>query len=176
MKSTKIWSALVTGFTTLVMSSEALAQHVIVYRPPAVSVPTLSEAMLIVLGLTLAAFAYRTLRNYPCGRPLASIAALAIVLGTTFPNLNVISGAYSAPASVMNNPAGGTLNIETHQAHNNDHPITNTSGAVQQIQSITPATGCTVAVPTLSPQCTVGSTVANTAACYVRFTGSCAPG
>lgn len=155
----------------IVTASEAFAGTppggVITYGPPtaAQSIPALSDLMLVVLGLFLAVIAFRILRAHPGGTPLASLAALAIVGLAAIPGTRFIEGAHAIPAFSMTDPAGGTLDVFT----NNEVPVSNDTGAVQQIKVIQPNNNCYTEPTVASPTCTEGGIVQPAAACYINF-------
>jgi hypothetical protein len=139
---------------------------VITYGPPAAeSIPALSDLMLVVLGLFLAVIAFRVLRTHPGGTPLASLAALAIVGLSSVPGVKFIEGAYAIPAFSMTEAGGGTLDVFT----NNEVPVGNATGVVQQIKGIQPNNNCYTEPTVDSPTCTEGAIVQPNAACYINF-------
>jgi len=142
----------------------------IVYGPPAESIPALSDAMLVVLGMLLAVVAFRVLRNYPGGRPLASIVALSIAGLSGISGTNVIQEAYAFIGYPMTDPNGGSIFIGTVGV---EVPVANTSGSAQQIKSVTPAPLCSVGTVTIPPACAPGVIVQPANSCNVRF--DCAP-
>ena len=84
--------------TSLVVTSDVFAGlpgGVIVYAPIAHSIPTLTDLMLVILGLLTAVIAYRVLRTHPGGQPLASLAVLAIAGATMIPGAKFIEQAYA---------------------------------------------------------------------------------
>ena len=125
----------------------------IVYGPPAESIPALSDAMLVVLGMLLAVVAFRVLRNYPGGRPLASIVALSIAGLSGISGTNVIQEAYAFIGYSMTDPNGGSIYINYFGG---EVPVDNTTGRAQQIKSITSDTSCAVVAPASSPACAPG--------------------
>jgi len=166
------------GFaTTLAMlasASDAFAGitggGTIVYGPPAESIPTLSGTMLIVLGLLFAVLAFRVLRNYPGGRPLASIVALSIAGLSGVSGVKVMQEAYAIVNYPMTQSNGGSIHIGTVGF---EVPVDNTTGRAQQIKSVTPDTFCSVVAPSSSPACVPGVVVPNGNACWVQWT--CTP-
>jgi hypothetical protein len=84
--------------TSLVAATEVFAGSpggVVVYAPVAHSIPTLTDLMLVMLGLLTAVIAYRVLRAHPGGQPLASLAVLAIAGVTMIPGAKFIEHAYA---------------------------------------------------------------------------------
>jgi hypothetical protein len=163
------WAGLTATLTLLLASaSDAFAGMgggTIVYGPPAESIPALSDAMLVVLGMLLAVLAYRVLRTYPGGRPLASLVALAIAGFSAASGTQVIQEAYAVINFQMTQPSGGTVNIN---AFGGDVPVDNATGRVQQIKSVTPAPYCSTGAAS-SPACAPGVTVQPESSCNVRF-------
>jgi len=138
----------------------------IVYGPPAESIPALSDAMLVVLGMLLAVVAFRVLRNYPGGRPLASIVALSIAGLSGISGTNVIQEAYAFIGYSMTDPNGGSIYINYFGG---EVPVDNTTGRAQQIKSITSDTSCAVVAPASSPACAPGGVVPNGNTCWVQW-------
>jgi hypothetical protein len=142
----------------------------VVYAPPAESIPALSGAMLVVLGLLLSVLAYRVLRTYPGGRPLASLVALAIVGFSGFSGTRIIQDAYAAiPSYPMTQANGGSISIYDFGI---SVSVTNSTGRTQEIKNVNPANSCLVG-STSSPVCAPGTIVQANASCNVRF--DCAP-
>jgi len=160
---------LTSAFVLLASASDVFAQAVgggtIVYGPPAESIPALSDAMLLVLGMLFAVLAYRVLRTYPGGRPLASLVALSIAGFAGVSGTSLIQDANAVVSYEMLDSNGGTVNIFTIGF---DVPVTNATGRKQQIKSVTPQSFCSV-VPASSPACTPGAIVQPSASCNVRF-------
>ena len=138
---------------------------IIVYGPPAESIPTLSGTMLIVLGLFLSVLAYRVLRVYPGGRPLASIVALTIAGFSGVSATNGIQGAYAIAVYTMDQINGGSIPVNVIGS---EVPVSNATGRTQQIKSVTPAPYCAVG-PATSPACAPGVIVQPESSCNVRF-------
>jgi hypothetical protein len=128
--------------------------------------------MLIVLGLLFAVLAFRVLRNYPGGRPLASIVALSIAGLSGVSGIKVMQEAYALPYPdyyAMTDPNGGSININYFGG---EVPVDNISGRTQQIKSVTPYSGCSVVTPSSSPACVPGVIVPPTGpanSCWVKF-------
>jgi hypothetical protein len=135
----------------------------IFYGPPAESIPVLSGSMLIVLGMLLAVLAYRLLRRYPGGRPLASLVALAIVGFSGVSGTEFIQDAYG-PAPGMDQAGGGSVYI----GGTAEVGVPNISGRTQQIKSVTPDSLCSVG-PASSPVCAPGVIVQPGSSCNVKF-------
>lgn len=140
----------------------------IVYGPPAESIPTLSGAMMIVLGLLLAVLAFRVLRNHPGGQPLASIVALSIAGFAGVSGVNVIQKAEAGVITTfeMDQANGSSLIIGIQGT---DVSVNNTSGRIQQIKSLTPDAFCSLGTVIGSPACAPGLIVPNNSACIVRW-------
>ena len=130
-------SGLIAGFTA---ATEVFAGNgaggTITYGPPNHSIPVLSDIMLVVLGLLLAVIAFRVLRSYPGGTPLASLVALTIAGSAMMPD-KIIEQA-QAIALAMTNAAGGTI---TGIPDTPNYPIINNSNTVQQVKSVNPYSG-----------------------------------
>jgi hypothetical protein len=143
----------------------------VVYAPPAESIPALSGAMLVVLGLLLSVLAYRVLRTYPGGRPLASLVALAIAGLSAVSGIRVMQEAYAAPYPTypMTQANGGSISIYDFGI---SVSVTNSTGRTQEIKNVNPANSCLVG-STSSPVCAPGTIVQANASCNVRF--DCAP-
>lgn len=152
--------------TSLAAATDAFAGTnggTITYGPPTQSIPALSDLMLVVLGLLLAVMAYRVLRAHPGGgQPLASVVALAIVGLSMIPGGKFIEEVYANAGYEMTSPSGGTVLIPSSWT---EYPVGNSSGVVQQIKSVTPASA-----QTTSPTCAPGLTVQPNSSCYVLFT------
>ena len=162
-------SGLIAGFTA---ATDVIAGPggggTITYGPPNHSIPVLSDIMLVVLGLMLAVIAFRVLRTYPGGTPLASLVALTIAGATMMPDKIIEQAQATISFLELTSPAGGTT---VHISPGFDIPIKNTSGATQQVKSVNPNDGCT-AIPTTevnNPQCTQGLIRQNNEFCYVHF-------
>ncbi len=158
-------SGLIAGFTAATEVFAGNGGGTITYGPPNHSIPVLSDIMLVVLGLLLAVIAFRVLRSYPGGTPLASLVALTIAGSAMMPD-KIIEQA-QAVFQGMTNAAGGTI---AGIPAGTEIPIVNTSGATQQVKSVNPNNGCT-AIPTEvnNPQCTQGLIRQNNESCYVHF-------
>ena len=159
---------LASALALLAATSDAFAGGggTIVYGPPAASIPTLSGTMLIVLGLLFAVMAFRVLRNFPGGRPLASIVALSVAGLSGVSGINVIRDAYAAVSYEMTQPNGGSLFIGAEEI---DVPVSNATGRTQQIKSLNPDTYCSIVAPSSSPACTPGALVPDGNSCWVHW-------
>lgn len=159
-------SGLIAGFTaaTDVFAGPA-GGGTITYGPPNHSIPVLSDIMLVVLGLLLAVIAFRVLRSYPGGTPLASLVALTIAGSAMIPD-KIIEQAQAIALGMTNAAGGTTLYIPAGTEFN----INNTSGVEQQVKSLNPDIGCTPVPLTLgSPQCAQGLIVPNAGQCFIEF-------
>lgn len=135
-------------------------------------VPTLSDYMLVVLVILLAAVAYRKLRAYPGGKPLASLMVLGMLAALSLASGNqIIKSAQATINTVfLNNPAGGTVTVNPVGTS----LVTNSTAVQLRITSITPGLGETIGVPGLGqvPVCTAGSTILQPGgSCYVNVIG-----
>jgi len=160
---------LATTLALLASTSDAFAGMgggTIVYGPPTESIPTLSGTMLIVLGMLLAVVAFRVLRNYPGGRPLASIVALSIAGLSGVSGIKVMQEAYAGASYPMTQTNGGSVHVNTSGV---DVPVDNTSGRTQQIKSVKPDSNCSVGTVTPPPACAPGVIVQPANSCNVRF-------
>jgi hypothetical protein len=137
---------------------------VVVFGPATTSVPTLSEAMLLVLTLLVAVVAWRGMRDKAIGKPLASLVLAGILM------LGVGSGGLLRPAL-----ADPGLNIDggmftwTPTTVDFDNQITNAGAKPAQVISVTYTLGAVAATPLTGTQCTVGLVLAHGASCTVRF-------
>ena len=150
-------SGLIAGFTAATEVFAGNGGGTITYGPPNHSIPVLSDIMLVVLGLLLAVIAFRVLRSYPGGTPLASLVALTIAGSAMMPN-KIIEQA-QAIALEMTNAAGGTI---TGIPDTPNYPIINNSSTVQQVKSVNPYSGFIATTTTSTPRCTPGLIVPNT--------------
>jgi hypothetical protein len=137
------------------------------------SIPTLSEWGLIIMAAIMAVVAYRELRKSKRGQPLASLAALGILGLAAFVNNG---SSWDARADLVL----GTVSISDANAtqvvmsEDNIYEVTNTSGVTVQITGVTPSIDSSVGdIPgqvqynAYRPICTVGSSLAAGAKCYV---------
>ena len=137
------------------------------------SIPTLSDWGLIIMAAIMAVVAYRELRKSKRGQPLASLAALGILGLAAFVNNG---SSWDARADLVL----GTVSISDANATqvvmsvNNIYEVTNTSGVTVQITGVIPSSSSTVGdIPSevqydaYRPICTVGSSLAAGAKCYV---------
>ena len=142
---------------------------VVVYGPDMLArVPTLSEWMLLGLGLMLLVLAYRVLRVRTNGRLLANLTligggALAAAAGHS-----LFGDARAQPAITempLGSSGGGSvaLNVDTL------YSLVNQTGIAQRILSVTPTSPYSEDDPGIAPRCVVGYLLAPTANCYVRF-------
>jgi hypothetical protein len=149
--------------TSLLVASDVFAGPgggVIVYAPVAHSIPTLTDLMLVILGLLTAVIAFRVLRAHPGGQPLASLAVLAIAGVTMVPGAKFIEHAYADISPEMSLAGGGNVVIP----NNGEYEVVNTSGTDQRIISVTPAS-----TETTAPTCAAGLIVTKTHSCFVNF-------
>lgn len=145
----------------------AVSFGTIVYGPVPQSIPALSGSMLVVLGLLFAVLAFRVLRSHSASKPLASIAAVGVlVLGAASGN-QLIQNAWAVPSYGFTSPSGGVINVLTP----GELQLNNTSGQTQRIISVT---GNRV-TPIGSPECTENSTVLNNSSCYINFSSPFPP-
>ena len=154
--------------TSLVAATEVFAGSpggVVVYAPVAHSIPTLTDLMLVMLGLLTAVIAYRVLRAHPGGQPLASLAVLAIAGVTMIPGAKFIEHAYAVADLQMSAATGGSVVVNG----GGDIPIVNSSGRDQRIVSVTPNGDSIETIPGSTPRCDDGVTVLKTQSCYVNF-------
>ncbi len=160
-------SGLIAGFTaaTDVFAGTVGSGGTITYGPPNHSIPVLSDIMLVVLGLLLAVIAFRVLRSYPGGTPLASLIALTIAGSAMMPD-KIIELAQATQSYVMDLAGGGTT---VRIPAGTEISIPNSSGAAQQVKSVNPENECVAATTTSTPECTQGLIVPNTQSCYVHF-------
>ena len=165
-------SGLIAGFTAATEVFAGNGGGTITYGPPNHSIPVLSDIMLVVLGLLLAVIAFRVLRSYPGGTPLASLVALTIAGSAMMPD-KIIEQAQAIQLSVIMNLAGGGTTVRIQAGA--DIPIANLSGAAQQVKSVNPENECDAATTTFTPECTQGLIVPNNQSCYVHFDCSSPP-
>jgi uncharacterized membrane protein len=77
---------------------------------PVNATPTLSETMLIALGLLLPVVAFRSMRNMKGGRSMAALLIFGGLLVTeAVTGYKMLPRAQAVVNNVMTNPAGGTL-------------------------------------------------------------------
>ncbi|GAB2455639.1 hypothetical protein GCM10027082_02760 [Comamonas humi] len=150
------------------------------YGPPATSVPGLGMWSLALLGLLLAAIAYRLLRGRMGGRLLANLLVVGGVAAAGSAGLGVVQRADAIGAADLSLPGGGSMDLNLGETK-----VTNTSGVPQQIRALhanplpqlesAPAPELKI-VPTYvfvtpagTPQCTVGTALAPSASCYVKL-------
>lgn len=154
----------------LLMSGEVMAGTpggTITYGPAAASIPTLSEIGMLITGLLVAVIGFRVMRANPGRTPLASVLLMSgLAIGAAGVGTRLVDSAYAAILLEMSVAAGGTMDIPPTDGTN--IPVENTSGVTQHILGRS-ALACTFAAPSLSPECTIGSTVAPDGTCYVRF-------
>ena len=159
---------IVTTLALMLVCSDAFAGMgggAIAYSPYAQSVPTLSEAMLLVLAFLFAVLAFRALRAHPGGKPLASLLAVGVLVLAAASGNQLIQDAQAFISYTFNSPGGGVVPI----FGNGEYPVQNTSGRTQQITNVNPNSP-SVALPTSgSPQCIAGLIVQNTNYCYINF-------
>lgn len=126
------------------------------YTPtPTNPIPTMSEAMLIGMALLLAAVVFRTLRNLPGGRPLASLIAGSLAwMAVT--GSNWIKG---ADADITDLPltvqTGGTVDVPACGTWS----VSNQTPVPQKITELNAATGSSFATPDTGTPCRPGETV-----------------
>lgn len=167
----KAWFKVWLGAGALAIGSVAQAGiaygGAVGYGPEAAAVPTLSEWMLMGMGLLLVAVAYRVLRTRVSGRlwsTLTLVGGAAMVAASGHSLVGEVRAA--APTDVaMSQPGGGT--VEVYQ--DLTIKVTNTTAQRQIVRSITPYEGFTSVEPEGSPRCTVGMVVQPSAYCYVLF-------
>jgi len=151
------------GLFANIASAQASATFNISYASlPATPAP--STFLLAAIGLLAAFFAYRRMQKLPAGRPLAAI-LLAIGLG--FVQMNKLSATLSVTTESMTGPGPLVFSLVNSQVGN----VVNNTGVSQQITGIIlnpNPSGLVLVTPQLSPQCTVGMTLASGAGCYVE--------
>jgi hypothetical protein len=165
-------AGLAATLVLLAMTSDVFAGSIaggtVVYGPPAESIPALSGAMLVVLGVLFSVLAYRVLRNHPGGRPLASLVALAIAGLSAVSGIRVMQEAYAAPYPTypMDNANGDSIHINDIGT---DVSVLNGTGRTQQIKSVSPDPACHSVAPQNSPACAPGAIVPNGTGCWVQW-------
>ena len=171
---TRILTGAASILVFMMAGSDAIADGIIGFGPldPPSSIPTLSGYMLMVLGVLLAALAYRKLRAYTGGKPLASLVALGVMAAMSSISGNQIiksAEAFVNPTVSLANLAGGIVHFLAPMA--GDTPVTNATSVPLRITSITADAGETIAVPGTLPPCIAGSTVLQPGgSCYVNIT------
>ena len=166
MRSTHTRLGLAVAAAKMASASEAFAQvepgGTVDYG---VRIPTLSGAVLVLLGLLLAVLAYGVLRTALGGWPLASFVAVAVAALSSVSGMKMIQEAHATIGFVMDQPSGGSVDIGVNGV---DVPLSNASGRPQQIKGLIPDSGCQVGIVTNAPACTVGKVVQNGNACWIN--------
>ena len=150
----------------------AAAAGTVTYAPvgDAASVPLLTDIGLPLLAALVAVAAFRVLRNRAAGRPLASVAALAVLAagGWAAGRLEP-SAAHAAPAPLysLSSASGGTVSVdEIYEGQ--QVTLTNNTSKMLKISSVQAAIGYTLTLAMSS--CTSGVTVLPPlASCTVQF-------
>jgi hypothetical protein len=134
------------------------------YTQNAQAIHALSEAMLVVLAFLFAVLAFRALRAYPGGKPLAALLALTVLVLAATSGNRLVQYA-QAISYAFTNPGGGTVVVDAA----GELPVPNISGITQQIISVIPDPGSLEASTTGQPQCVDGLVVHNNSSCYINF-------
>lgn len=130
------------------------------------AVPSLSEWMLVLLGLLLAVVAYRALRGRVNGRLLSNLTLAGGALAATVAGHGVIQDAQAdlvADEQNMSSPSGGTV------TGTNWVQLTNTSGVPLKIKAVRPNEGFRVVSPPELPECDVDVIVLPGNKCNIHF-------
>ena len=155
------------AFSGLLAASGALADGTVTYGPATQNIPALSQVMVVVLGLLLAALAYRSLRRFPGGRFLAALAALTIAGVTAFSGAKLIEEAYANGFFNMSTFPDGVVNVNTSVLEQ----IINDTGSAQIIRTVTPTSPYYDCGTNPHLHCEPGLSVPNGSSCYVNFCG-----
>jgi len=121
------------------------------------STPAPTTIILVAVGLLIAFVAYRKMRKLPAG---GTLAAILIASGLAFVAVNATPNPIPSQSMTGAGPLVFTVN-SGQEAY-----VVNNTGASQQITGIGVNSGI-VQTPTDTPQCQVGTTLANGQGCYV---------
>ena len=132
------------------------------------AVPSLSEWMLVLLGLLLAVMAYRALRGRVNGRLLSNLTLAGGALAAAAAGHGLIQEVRATPAANeqnMSSASGGTVETTAYWTR-----LTNTSGVPLKIKAIRPNEWShVVSPPPEAPECTVNFVVSPGNTCNVAF-------
>jgi hypothetical protein len=134
--------------------------------PAVTSVPTLSEAMLLVLTLLVAVIAWRGMRDKAIGKPLASLVLAGVLM------LGGGGESWLRPAFAVagfNVDGGGTASWTTPSLADADYSNTNVGTKSAKVVSVTYFPGDVAAAPLAGTQCTVGLILPPNGSCSVRI-------
>ena len=133
----------------------------VIYQPAhgAVSAPTLSGVMLLVLGLLLAAVAIRMLKQHQSGMTmLVGVFAVAgLMSGATGISLMSDANAVAIPNNEMSSPTGGQVS-DGSVGNGSSHDFENTSGVALRITDISVDSIAFSCGPAAANGCVIGNT------------------
>jgi hypothetical protein len=139
---------------------------------PLAGIPALSGYMQMLLGVLLAALAYRKLRAYPGGKLLSPLVALGVIAAMSAGSGNQIiksAEAIIVPDAIISiiNPAGVSVHINPI----GNTQVTNSTNVPLQITIVWADGGEVLGSPApLAPQCIAGTVLQPGGSCYVNIT------
>lgn len=130
------------------------------------AVPSLSEWMLVLMGLLLAVVAFRALRGRVNGRLLSNLTLVGGSMVAAAAGHGLIQEVRATPTIDVNmsSASGGTVETTGYLIR-----LTNTSGVPLKIKAIRPNESSRIVSPTTEPECTENLTVLPGNKCNVQF-------
>lgn len=149
--------------------SNVASAQVIVFAPAATSVPTMSEWMLIVMSLLIAAAAFRVMRAREMSRPLAWLLSVGVLAAGASAGLQLAGEAKASGFSqlTLSTLGGGSIALPGPGAFG----ILNSSGVSQRVTSINSGGFTLQDVFGFAPTCAIGLVVQSGNFCYIFNTG-----